>query len=51
MVAGLMFGFASKSNSPQALSAQESGFLTRLAEERLSRSSHSVSKGWAKNSR
>jgi hypothetical protein len=43
MVAGLMFGFASKSKSPSHLSRGKFAALTRRIEERRSRSSHSAS--------
>lgn len=48
MVAGLMFGFASKSKSPSHLSRGKFAAFTRRIEERRSRSSHSASSNSAR---
>jgi len=49
IVAGLMFGFSSKSKSPSHLSRGNPAAFTRRTEERRSRSSHSASSSSARN--
>ncbi|GLC23044.1 hypothetical protein SRL2020472_56150 [Mycobacterium kiyosense] len=49
MVAGLMFGLASKSKSPSHFSRGNPAALTRRTERRRARSSHSANNNSAKN--
>ncbi|MCB5281630.1 hypothetical protein BJQ89_01380 [Arthrobacter sp. ES1] len=49
MVAGLMFGFASKSKSPSHLSLGKFAAFTLRMDERWSRSSHSANNSSARN--